>query len=163
MCPKNGSSEPVAKNDEFGNLVCNRTELKQLYVRVYKDRLRHRDIRPEYSQMKEHKEYLFNLRIKLSKMRKSPVWTEKDMRKVLKQLKVNKATDPVGLVTDLFKPGVAGSDLASSVLTLCNMIKDESKIPDFMELTNITSIYKKKGSRLELNNDRGIFTVTVLR
>ena len=94
VCPKNVSSEPVAKNDEGGNLVCNRTELKQLYVRVYKDRLRHRDIRPEYSQMKEHKEYLFNLRIKLSKMRKSPVWSEKDIRKVLKQLKVNKGTDP---------------------------------------------------------------------
>ena len=32
-----------------------------------------------------------------------------------------------------------------------------------MELTNITSIYKNKGSKLDLNNDRGIFTVTCLR
>ena len=30
-------------------------------------------------------------------------------------------------------------------------------------MTNVTSIYKKKGSRQDLNNDRGIFTVTVLR
>ena len=113
--------------------------------------------------MKDHKEYLFNLRIKLSKTRKTQPWTEDDLMKVFKQLKVNKATDPVGLVTELFKPGVAGSDVFKSVLTLCNMIRDEFRIPEFMELTNITSIYKNKGSRQDLDNDRGVFTVTCLR
>ena len=113
--------------------------------------------------MKEHKEYLFNLRLKLSKIRKSADWTPSDMKKVMKKLKVNKATEPVGLVNELFKPGVAGSDVVDSVLTLCNMIKYEYRIPVFMELTNITSIYKNKGSRQDLNNDRGIFTVTCLR
>ena len=81
--------------------------------------------------------------------------------KVLKRLKVNKASDPMGLVNELFKPGVAGSDLVNSVLTLCNMIKSELRIPKFVELTNITSIYKNKGSKLDLDNDRGIFTVTL--
>ena len=85
------------------------------------------------------------------------------MKKVMKKLKVNKATDPVGLVNELFKPGVAGSYVVDSVLTVCNMIKYEYRIPVFMELTNITSIYKNKGSRQDLNNDRGIFTVTCLR
>ena len=32
-----------------------------------------------------------------------------------------------------------------------------------MELANITSIYKNKGSKLDLNNDRGIFSVTQVR
>ena len=78
-------------------------------------------------------------------------------------LKVNKAADPVGLISELFKPGVAGEDLVNSMLTLCNMIKAECEIPKFVELTNITSIYKNKGSKLDLENDRGIFTVTMLR
>ena len=86
--------------------------------------------------MWEHKEYLFQLRLKLSKTRKSPDWTHSDLSKVMKKLKVNKATDPVGLVTELFKPGVAGSDMVNSVLTLCNMIKEECKIPDFVQMTN---------------------------
>ena len=30
-------------------------------------------------------------------------------------------------------------------------------------MTNITSLYKNKGSRQDLDNDRGIFTVTCLR
>ena len=75
---------------------------------MYKDRLRHRTVKPEYSQMKDHKEYLFNLRIKLSKTRKTHPWTEADLMKVFKQLKVNKATDPVGLVTELFNQAWLG-------------------------------------------------------
>jgi hypothetical protein len=84
------------------NLVCNREQLKQLYTRVYKDRLKHRTERPEYSQMREQNEYLFNLRLKLSKTRVSANWTHSDMNTVMKKLKINKATDPAGLVSELF-------------------------------------------------------------
>ena len=115
VCPKNVHSVPVAKLDESGNLVCNKVQLQQLYVKVYKNRLRHRTILPDYSQMKVHKEYLFNLRLKLSKTRKSPDWGLEDIGKVMKKLKVNKATDPVGLVSELFKPGW----LAMMLLNLC--------------------------------------------
>ena len=124
---------------------------------MYKDRLRHRTPKSEYRQMKEHKDYLFNLRLKLSKTRKSPDWKMSDIERVLKKLKVNKATDTVGLISEFFKPGVAGHDMVNSVFKLCNMIKYECKIPEFLELTNVTSIHKKKGSRQDLNNDRGIF------
>jgi hypothetical protein len=51
VCPKKGQSVPVAKLDEHGNLVCNIIQLQQLYIRVYKDRLRHRTVLPEYTQM----------------------------------------------------------------------------------------------------------------
>ena len=163
LCPKNSENVPVAKKDKSGNLVSNRVELKDLYVNVYKDRLRTRTIGPEYSQLKEQKEYLFNLRFNLSKMRKTSDWTRPELTKVLKKLKVKKAADPMGLVNELFKPGVAGSDLVKSVLGLCNMIKRELKIPKFMELTNITSIFKNKGSKLDLDNDRGISSVSCLR
>ena len=163
VCPKNVNSLPVAKKDEHGNLVSNKKQLQDLYVKVYKDRLTHRTIRPEYSQMKENKEYLFQLRLKLSKTEKTSNWTQSDLLKVLKKLKTNKATDPVGLINELFKPGVAGSDLFNSLLTLCNMVKSECKIPKFVELTNITSIFKNRGSKQDLDNDRGIFSVTCVR
>jgi hypothetical protein len=32
-----------------------------------------------------------------------------------------------------------------------------------MQFANITTIYKRKGSRQEMDNDRGIFVVSVLR
>ena len=46
---------------------------------------------------------------------------------------------------------------------LSNKSKDECEIPEFMELSNISSIYKSRGSRNDLNNDRGIFNVTNVR
>ena len=115
VCPKNSSSVPVAKLDESGNLVCNSLQLQQLYIRVYKDRLRHRTILPEYRQMKEHKEYLFSLRLKLLKTRKTPEWNYSDINQVMKKLKTNKATDLVGLVGELFKPGIAGTDVVKTM------------------------------------------------
>ena len=76
---------------------------------------------------------------------------------------MNKDSDLLGLVYELFNPGVAGHDLTESLVILCNKIKEECQLPSFLELTNITSIYKNKGSKLDLNNDRGIFSVTCLR
>ena len=77
-----------------------------------------------------------------------------DLIKVTKNLKTRKAADPKGLINELFKPGVAGADLLESLLMLCNRVKAECEIPAFLKLTNITSIFKKRGSKTDLNNDR---------
>ena len=44
-----------------------------------------------------------------------------------------------------------------------NGCKTHQKIPEIMSWSNITSIYKKKGSRLSIENDRGIFIQTTLK
>ena len=36
-------------------------------------------------------------------------------------------------------------------------------IPIFITLSNITTIYKNKGSRLDLENDRGIFIISTIK
>ena len=163
MLSKIDTNLPVAKYDESGNLISNFDEMKNLYVRVYKHRLRHRDIKPGFEQLRELKENLFKMRKTVAMGRKTDQWSTSEVVNVLKLLKVNKATDPVGHVNEIFKPGVAGVDLVQSLVTLCNMMKEECQLPAFLELANITSIYKRKGSKLDLNNDRGIFTVTCLR
>ena len=163
VCPKFDIDPPVAKVDSQGNLISNHEELKTLYVDTYKHRLRHRNMNANFHYLKELKENLFEERIKLSKMRKSPCWREDDLIKVLKSLKSKKSADPVGLINELFKPGVAGSDVISSLLLLSNKVKYECEIPDFVQLTNISSIYKRRGSKNDLNNDRGIFNVASVR
>jgi hypothetical protein len=42
-------------------------------------------------------------------------------------------------------------------------VKEECDIPRFMEWTNISSIYKNKGRKTDLNNDRGVFNVMTVR
>ena len=163
VCPKIQTAYPVAKVDSSGNLVSNRTELKTLYSDTYKDRLKHRSIKKNCTQLKQLKENLFSLRIKTAKLRKTSPWSAKELLKVTSKLKSNKAADPMGLAFELFRPGVAGQDLVQSLLELCNQVKEKCEIPNFLQLTNISSIYKNKGSKMDLNNDRGVFNVMTVR
>ena len=141
----------------------NKAELKSLYVDTYKHCLRHRDMKPSFSYLRELKDYLFEDGVELSKLRKTPSWTEEDLWKVQKSLKLRKYADPVGLINELFKPGVAGCDLIKSLILLSNKSKDECEIPDFVQLSNITSIYKNRGSKSDLDSDRGVFNVATVR
>ena len=43
-----------------------------------------------------------------------------------------------------------------------NLVLDYLFIPEYMECADITSIFKNKGSRMELSGDRGIFILGVL-
>ena len=52
--------------------------------------------------------------------------------------------------------------MRKALIHLFSGTKKEQFIPLFMALSNITTIYKSKGSRFDLNNDRGIFILTVL-
>ena len=93
---------------------------------------------------------------------KSPQWTETDVFQVLSSLKNGKCKDPLWMINEIFKPPVAGADLIKSITIMMNLIKDQSKIPDIFRYKNISTIYKNKGSRSSLENDRGIFICTVL-
>ena len=59
--------------------------------------------------------------------------------------------------------GFIGQDLENALLLLCNGIKDSFYIPEFMTKQNICTIFKNKGSRFDMKNDRGIFILTTLR
>ena len=49
------------------------------------------------------------------------------------------------------------------MLILANKMKDETEVPKFVQEVGITSIYKNKGSKLCLENERGIFSVSKVR
>ena len=134
-----------------------------MYLETYTDRLRHRTIKPVYSQLKHLKENLFDLRLKTAKLRKTESWSSNDLLKVTSNLKSKKAADPMGLLFEIFRPEAAGTDLFQSLLQLCNLVKEKCEIPKFLQMTNISSIFKQKGSKLDLNNDRGVFNVMTVR
>ena len=121
--PKHVNPLPVCKKKFQGQIISNPEELKTLYMETYKHRLRQRPISRDLENLKNLKEKLFKQRLRLCKLRKSPAWGAKDLKKVLKNLKTNKARDPKGLINDLFKPGVIGDDLEKSLIMLHNRIK----------------------------------------
>ena len=83
--------------------------------------------------------------------------------KILKELKNNKSRDPNGMVNEVLKDGCIGADLKEALLILINGIKKHKLVPGFMTLEDIISLFKNKGSRYNLENDRGIFILTVMK
>ena len=63
----------------------------------------------------------------------------------------------------MFQENVCGDDLKKAILKLMNSIKNKQEFPNCLEMSNITSIYKKKGSRNEYGQYRGIFRVVIFR
>ena len=109
------------------------------------------------------KSKLFNTRLKLASENSSKEWELKHLEAALNSLKPDKSRDPYGWVNELFKNGVAGHNLKLSLLHMFNTIKKTNEIPDFLRLADISTIYKGKGTKSELINERGIFVVTILR
>ena len=138
-------------------------DIEKLAIEVFENRLRNREIKPELSEMKEDKEYLCEMRLKIAQKNKTPPWTLKELEKVLKNLKNNKSRDPFGLCHELFKENTAGEDLKLAILKLVNRIKSEQIFPDILQICDITSIYKLKGNKSDFNSYRGIFRVPIFR
>ena len=56
-----------------------------------------------------------------------------------------------------------GADLKESLFLLYSQIKEELVVPEIMENANITSIYKGKGQKNDIQNERGIFGMNIFR
>ena len=141
---------PSAKKDAAGNLVTTKNGLLDLYRKTYIDRLSHKPILPEYGQLKQLKENLFDLRYQIASLTKTENWEVEKLEKICKSLKNSKARDEAGLVYELFKPPYAGRDVYESLTKLFNLAKKELSIPEFFEQMSITSLYKNRGLKMIL-------------
>ena len=155
---------PIAMQDpRSGNLLTNNGKIQDAALYTYKKRLENKPMKSDLEHIKIAKEKLCEKRIEVARKNKTPEWTLEDLEKVLKQLKNNKSRDPLGLCNELFKPEVAGDDLKLAILRLMNKIKKEQVYPECMQLCNISSIWKRKGSKNDFESYRGIFRVTIFR
>ena len=161
LVPKNTIDPPAAKKDKFGNLVTDKDALEALYIDTYKERLKPNTISPGLEDLKDLKEYLFKLRLKHASAFISNDWNIEDLEKVLKSLKNGKSRDPHGHIYEIYK--YAGKDLKLSLLKFLNLVKRKQTFPLILQSSNITSFYKSKGDRSDLDNDRGIFNVVKVR
>ena len=161
LAPKNVIDPPAAKKDVDGNLVTKKNELETLYLETYQARLTPNSISEDLVELKQLKEYLFEIRKRLAAEEVTKDWTIEDLEKVLKNLKNNKARDAHGHTYELYK--YAGHDLKHSMLRMFNMVKRKQIYPNIFKSANISSFYKKKGDKSYLNNDRGVFNVVKVR
>ena len=161
LAPKNIPEPPSAKMNHEGQLVTDKAELEKLYLKTYIERLKPNPIPEELEEISDLRSFLFNLRLDICGENVSPDWKMDDLENVLKKLKNNKARDAHGHIFELFKFG--GRNLKLSLLKMCNLTKSKKIYPDIFQPSNISSIYKNKGRRDDLNSDRGVFNVVKLR
>ena len=162
LWPKVQKKIPIAKKNHFGQIISEPKLLKKLLAKEYRIRLRTRPNRPDFEELSIRKHRIFELKLKLASQNKSKSWTMHDLEKALRCMKINRSRDPDGLLNEIFKKNSIGDDLKNSLLLMFNKIKEQQKIPMFMKNANITTV-PKRGSRLLLDNERGIFRVPVLR
>ena len=126
-------------------------------------RLENRKMKDEFQEIFTLKTQLWNERLQLAKTRIFRKWTISDIDKVIKTLKKNQTTDPNGLINEIFMEKTMGLDLKKGLLNLMNGIKENMQFPEQILFANISSIFKQKGSRFELNSERGIFILSIFR
>ena len=86
-----------------------------------------------------------------------------DLEDALRKLKDGKCRDPDGLIREILKEEVIGTDLKLSMLKMYNKMKSTGTIPSFMKFINISSFYKDRGEVTDLESERGIFLVSIFR
>ena len=152
---------PFAIFDKNGKIATDYSDILDVMKEEFKFRLRNRIINPEYQELLELKEYLCKLRLEISKSSSYEMWTVKQLKSAIAKLKNNKCKDPHGHINELYK--YMGADGIASLLDMMNIIKEKLLIPKNLNLSNITAIYKGKGSRQEVINLRGIFKLPITR
>ena len=134
-----------------------------MYEKEYLDRLAAVPPKNGYEDLQMLKNNLFELRMHIAKLSPSENWSQNHLEKVCRAVKNNKAPNNEELIYELFKPLNCGNDLISSLTKLFNNIKCQQKIPSFLQSMSITSIYKGKGPKNLLRNERGIFNLSKIR
>ena len=154
---------PTAIKNSDGNLLTKKDEIMDENVKHFKKVLENRPIKHNLKEHKKKRDELCNKRLMQTTNNKTRDWTEEELDIVLKGLKTKKSRDPLGFSNELFKPEVIGVDLKKAILNMMNQIKRTQVFPKSLELCNISSIFKQKGSRHVMDAYRGIFRVMVFR
>ena len=98
ICPKYENVLPIAKQNYKGDIISDPDELRILLTKEYKQRLRPTPIRPDLGDLKERRDEIFDIQLKLAEENSSKPWTMDDLERALSSLKNNKARDHSGSI-----------------------------------------------------------------
>ena len=155
------SENPFAVLDKNGILIANYDGILDVMKDEFTHRLRNREINQEYSDLRTLKEYLCKLRLEITARSEFDKWTMENLQKAIDKLRSNKCKDPHGHINELYKN--MGQDGLQSLLDMLNLIKEKLIIPGNLNLSNVSTIYKGKGSMQNVLNLRGIFKLPIIR
>ncbi len=146
--------------DHTGKEVFETEDIIEVYRKEFDDRLTSVQINPALQNFKERTEDVCAKILEVARTKKQPDFTRKELDKVIDKLQQGKAHGPDRKPAEIFKQG--GEEFRRLTLDVLNCIKISHVIPEQWERMNITPLYKGKGSRKHLVNQRGIFLTQVI-
>ena len=155
------SESPFAIYNKDEQLVTDAKGILEVMKDEFAYRLRNRTIDREYSELKGLKEYLCELRLEITRNSDYVPWSMTELKAAICKLKNGKCKDPHGHINELYRSlGIKGLE---ALLELLNRIKKEIIVPTPLRLSNVSTIYKGKGSKRDVLNLRGIFKLPIIR
>ena len=130
------------------------------YKEEFKNRLRQREIDHDLDTYEFKTERLVKMILEDSLNIKEEDYTTKELDLVRASLKKGKSPGTDKITPELIKYG--GGNLKQCTLQMMNMIKNRNFVPNQWNSVQITPMYKGKGQRKQLLNQRGIFLTQVL-
>ena len=132
--------------------------IRDAYQQEFQHRLRKREISDDLKNYEKQTETLCQL--VLNDYTRSPPYTAEELEKVRKHLKKGKSSGRDNLPPEVFING--GNMMKEYMLKLFNHIKEENGMPKQWTQVQVSTLFKNKGSKKKLVNQRGIFLKQVL-
>lgn len=151
----------VAMKDGNGNKQEDQKEILKIFEQYYENLFR-KDIPTTEEEKKNEKRVEVKLEdiIKEGQKQEPLLYTEKEIKKIINTLKRKKAQDSMGWKNEMIMDG--GEEMVKSITIMFNRLSKENKTPRQWENMEIKSIFKNKGSKMDVKNRRGIFLTSVL-
>ena len=163
LCKKsrqNNNTMGTSVITEAGNEVFGEDLIKNTYMREFKHRLREREISPDLINYQERTKLICKLYVEQSKTVKMPDYSKEEFNQALSKLKKKKSCG-----RDKIPPEILlnwGYRLKVLSLKVMNAIKNSQEVPNQWLNVLISTLYKNKGSKKMLVNQRGIFLKQIL-
>ena len=161
LCKRNKVKSTLGSSVELedGNEVYSEEMIRNAYKNEFVHRLRKREISPDLLNYEKQSERLCQLLLS-QEDEHEPTFSPEELENVRKHLKKGKSPGRDGLPPDIFIHG--GEKLQQLVMNMLNFIKQNKGVPKQWSQVQITTIYKNKGKKKQLVNQRGIFLKQVL-
>ena len=136
----------------------------ELIQNAYRDefihRLRRREIIPELKNFETRSEQICELKLMETKLLKEPDYTVEEVAFVMSKLKYGKSGGRDNIPPDIYKS--SGNQLTYQIVQVINKIKNSGMVAAQWKDVQVSTIYKNKGKKKQLVNQRGIFLKQVL-
>ena len=145
--------------DRNGKEVFEDEEIVEAYRDEFDNRLTSVQIKAPLQNFKQRTEELCEQIVRVASTKKQPDFTRDELDVVVNKMQQGKAHGPDRKPAEIYKHG--GDSFRDLSLKVLNCIKNSHKTPEQWEMMRITPLYKGKGSRKHLVNQRGIFLTQV--